>query len=442
MRLSTGTALATGIKLARNPYTTLSALSEQADIIEVGVGPKRAYLINNPPDIKSLSIQDAKLAKSAADIRVFRKIVGNNLFTMSGGQEWRARRILEQPAFHRTMLESYMPAISGKTTALFESWEQDAANPKDFIVGDLRKNFADLSLQITADVLFGQDISIEEAGRVEKAASTLMDFFSTCVRYAGIPWHLRGLPTHHNNDYKKAKATIDRFIDEAINSTDETRGKTLLSKLKQVHKDNPTEFTRTDLADEALAFLLGSYITTSDSLTWSIYELGSQGQSFLPQLRSEADSVLSSDPTYADLRKMEFSFASFKEALRLHPPAWIISRIAQEEITLPGDINIGEGSTVIVSPYLIHRRPESWENPNHYNPNRFLDGNSLEPGSYIPFGFAPRACIGSAFAMMEAPLMLSMFTQRYNFEVQNTVTPAFMAVMRIKEELQTQLVRR
>ncbi len=68
-----------------------------------------------------------------------------------------------------------------------------------------------------------------------------------------------------------------------------------------------------------------------------------------------------------------------------------------------------------ISPYLLHRHPELWNNPEGFDPDRFLKPPLR--GSFVPFALGPRQCIGSHFAMMEARLILCTVAQRCRFNL-------------------------
>ena len=106
------------------------------------------------------------------------------------------------------------------------------------------------------------------------------------------------------------------------------------------------------------------------------------------------------------------------ETLRLYPPAWITNRRAIEADTVCG-YRIPADATVSISPYVTHRDPALWENPEGFDPERFSPERSAgRPHyAYFPFGGGPRQCIGKGFALMEATLVLALLTQRYELHL-------------------------
>ncbi|HJK93414.1 MAG TPA: cytochrome P450, partial [Polyangiaceae bacterium LLY-WYZ-15_(1-7)] len=124
-------------------------------------------------------------------------------------------------------------------------------------------------------------------------------------------------------------------------------------------------------------------------------------------------------PTAADLDRLEYTERVIREALRLHPPVWIIERDALAEDSL-GGYRVPAGATVAISPYALHRHPRWWANPEGFDPDRFLPERVAERPRYVylPFGAGPRVCIGAGFALMEAKLILAMIARRHRLELE------------------------
>jgi cytochrome P450 len=95
--------------------------------------------------------------------------------------------------------------------------------------------------------------------------------------------------------------------------------------------------------------------------------------------------------------------------MRLYPPIWIVERRAVEDDVIDG-FDIPADSIVYVSPYVLHRHPEFWADPERFDPSRFVNG-TRNP-AYLPFGSGPHACLGVAFAMIEAPLVVQTVRER------------------------------
>jgi cytochrome P450 len=166
--------------------------------------------------------------------------------------------------------------------------------------------------------------------------------------------------------------------------------------------------------DEMMTFLLGGHETTANTLNWTWYLL-SQNPEAEQRLHAELDSVLGGQiPTVEHLSQLPYARMLIEEVMRLYPAAWGFLRHAANADEI-GGYHIPANSLVWMSPYVTHRHPDFWENPEAFDPERFTPERSASRPrfAYFPFGGGPHLCIGNAFAMMEAQLLLATIAQRY-----------------------------
>ena len=187
------------------------------------------------------------------------------------------------------------------------------------------------------------------------------------------------------------------------------------------------------LLAEIMTLLLAGYETTANSLGWTWYLL-SQNPVVLGTLEAELDSVLGGRvPETEDLSALPYTRMVVEESLRLYPPAWILGRRALGPDVL-GDQEIAAGSVMAMSPYIVHRLPEYWEDPESFQPERFTRERMAgkHPFAYFPFGGGPRLCIGHNFAMLEGQLVIATVAQRYRFRLipGHPVAPERLFVLR------------
>ena len=167
-----------------------------------------------------------------------------------------------------------------------------------------------------------------------------------------------------------------------------------------------------------MTFFAAGHETTAVALAWTWYLL-SQHPEAEARLDEELTTVLAGrTPTYEDLERLPYTRMVFEETLRLFPPAHAISRqaLADDEV---GGHQIRRGTVVTISPYVTHRNPRLWEAPARFEPERFTPARvrARPRYAYLPFGAGPRACVGSAFAMMEGRLVLAMLAGRYRLRL-------------------------
>jgi cytochrome P450 len=172
-----------------------------------------------------------------------------------------------------------------------------------------------------------------------------------------------------------------------------------------------------DLRANIVTFIGAGHETTANALTWTFYLL-SQSPDWRARVEAETDTQLHAGPMDALADRMPVTKAVLEEALRLYPPAGILTRtaISADEI---GGKRIVAGTLVTVSPFLLHRHRTLWEFPDNFDPNRFLGANRdrIDRFAYIPFGAGPRVCIGMGFALQEAIIVLAHLTRAFQFDL-------------------------
>jgi cytochrome P450 len=217
---------------------------------------------------------------------------------------------------------------------------------------------------------------------------------------------------------------FDQLVVRAIaqRRAQEMIGNDLMTML-MVARDPETgaELSDLELRDEVVTIMGAGHETTASALSW-LWHLLSIHPEVEAKLHSELDSVLFGRvPSLDDLARLPYTAAVIKEAMRLYPPVWVLAREAEVEDVI-GGFRIPRGSMVLVSPYVTHRHPDHWRDAERFVPERFI-GDPPEPAhrfAYLPFGAGPRVCIGNAFAMMEATLIVAMVGQRFRLEAAET----------------------
>ncbi|NOU34443.1 MAG: cytochrome P450, partial [Polyangiaceae bacterium] len=228
------------------------------------------------------------------------------------------------------------------------------------------------------------------------------------------------VPTPSNLRYQKARRTLDelvyRIIGERRKQADP--GNDLLGMLMRVVGEGEDDrMNDRQLRDELLTLVLAGHETTANLLAFAFHALSTQPY-WLRQTQEEIHTVLEGrTPTLADLPRMKITRMVLDETLRLYPPAWTFERQSLEEDVI-GGFRLPKGGIVGISPYVLHRDAKLWENPEGFDPMRFSPERSegRHKFAYLPFGGGPRTCIGNAFAMMEATIILAMVLQHHRLD--------------------------
>ena len=154
--------------------------------------------------------------------------------------------------------------------------------------------------------------------------------------------------------------------------------------------------------------------TTARSLTWGCYLLGRNPQA-AARLSKEARRELENQPV--DTARLKYSRMVVDETLRIYPPTALLARQNVEEDTI-GGYTIPAGSLVVLVPYVVHRYPGLWDNPEQFDPQRFGEQAAARPKpAYIPFASGPRVCLGNSFALLEATMAVAAIATRYRLHL-------------------------
>jgi cytochrome P450 len=197
-----------------------------------------------------------------------------------------------------------------------------------------------------------------------------------------------------------------------------------------------------ELRDQLMTLFLAGHETTSNALTWTLYLL-SQNPAAYQKLRDETDQVLQGRPvTSGDLDALPYGEQVISESMRIFPPVAAIARKAHEDTEI-GPYSIPAGSEVVAWLYFTHRDPAVYPNPSKFMPERFSKEAraKLPKMAYLPFGGGPRLCVGHAFAMLEARLILATLVQTFDFSLVpgHKVTPKLQITVAPKYGMQMKL---
>lgn len=349
----------------------------------------------------------ANYDKQTRGYDVLRQFLGNGLLT-SSGDFWRRQRRIAQPAFHRKRIAGFADIMVSDTLDMLRRWDDVAALGNSV---DLAHEMMSLTLRIVGKTMLSTDVH-DSADAVGNAVTVLNEWADAAIDSL-LPI---GFPTPATLRARDASRRLDRVIGDIVaRRRAGEQAEDLLAMLMEA-KDAETGESMTDkqLRDEVMTMFLAGHETTANALAWTFYLLSTHPD-IERRVRAELDAALGgTPPSLADLPRLPYLLQVIKEAMRLYPPAWMIDRnaVADDEI---GGYRIRRGTLVLISPYVTHRHPGMWPNPEGFDPERFTpEAEESRPRyAYFPFGGGPRQCIGNSFAMMEAQLIVATVLQRF-----------------------------
>jgi cytochrome P450 len=387
---------------------------EHGDIAHFRLFNSDIYLLSRPDMIKQVLVDHHKQYYKGRAYQRIRFALGNGLLT-SEGDFWLRQRRLVQPAFHRKNLDKLPPIITGAAQEMLAAWKKLASDGK---LVDINAEMMRLTLTIVSRALFKTDVG----DRAEEVASALDVLMEQSQRRIQNPFLLPPvLPTRDDRIFRGSVQKLDEIVYGIIENrrrADQEDNDLLSMLIAAKDADTGDHMTDQQLRDEVITLFLAGHETTANALSWTWYLL-SKFPDVERKLFQELNQVLEGRiPTLADIPALPYTRMVIDESIRLFPPAWLISRTAREDDIVDG-ITIPAGSIAFLSPYVTHRHPDLWENPEGFDPERFSSARSASRPdfAYFPFGGGPRLCIGNNFALMEAHLVLAAMVQHFQVEI-------------------------
>ena len=405
-------------ELLKDPFNYFfGAQREFGDVFPYRIGSRPLYFVAHPDDIKHVLLDNYKNYRKHTAYDKIKPLVGEGLLT-SEGETWLANRRLAQPVFHRQRIAAFGTLMTDECETMMARWEQ-------FGVGeafDVSAEMMRLTLTVVGKALFSTDLSLE-ADEIGDALSFALEETN---RRNLAPFSLpSSLPTPNNVRYAKAIQALDDVVYGLIaerRNSHEDKGDLLSMLLNVQDADTSERMSDKGLRDEAMTLFLAGHETSATALSWTFYLL-SKHPAVQNALFREVDQTLEGrTATVADVPKLTYTRQVVDEALRLYPPAWMIGRHTLAEDRLPSGALLNADTDVSISPYVTHRHPDFWHNPEGFDPERFAPnenkhGVERHRFAYFPFGAGPRICIGNNFALLEMVLTLATVSQRYALDL-------------------------
>jgi cytochrome P450 len=391
----------------------IDAARRFGDVVYLKIGPRRGYLITNPADIRHVLQDNARNYHKSPLYDKLRLSLGNGLLT-SEDDFWLRQRRIAQPAFHRQRIAGLASVMANAASEMATDWEAIAAAGRPV---DIDEQMMRLTRTVVLRALLGGDLG-PYAGTLDNAWTVINQHIGESFWSIGLG---ERLPTAKNRRFHEARQTLRGAVEYIITKRrrDQSEGADLLSLLMSARDEETGEgMTDEQLRVEVTTFLLAGQETTSLAMTW-IWYLLSQHPAAQARLEQEIDAALGGRaPGFADLANLPYARMVIDEALRLYPPAWGFSRQALSDDEL-GGFQLPRGWLAFVVPFVLHRLPALWPDPETFDPDRFSAERSADRPkfAYIPFGAGPRQCIGNQFALMEAQVIVATLAQRYRMHL-------------------------
>lgn len=408
----------------------MSSFPGDSGLIEMRMLRPGFLFVRDPEHARQVLVTNQDNYPKGSDYKVLAILLGQGLLTNEDPVSWQRNRKMVQPLFAKRHLSPMAVHMTAATNDWLDGLERRTKNGDQL---DISEEMMALTLDVVCRALFGAATDQRQTVLVGKAMELLLHAAQVNIRVAGIYdvvsenpriglefEDLLPLRRRAWNKAQRGKAQLDEIVHGLIDAraaSGAEGGEDLLSLLLAA-RDERGELGREQVRDEVMTFLGAGHETTANALTW-MWMVLSQHPDARRRMQEEVDEVLSGrTPEYADAEKLPWTTACFHEAMRLYPPVPAFSRVAAGEDEIDG-VRVQRGTGVAVAPYLLHRNPRLWDNPEGFDPERFMPGAGKDRPklAYMPFGGGRRVCVGQGFAVLEGVLLAATIAQRVRFDL-------------------------
>lgn len=427
------TALGMLTKMVRDRLSVMTSVAaEYGDAVRLPLGPKTLYFFNHPDHAKHVLAENPDNYQKGIGLVHAKRAMGDGLLT-SEGELWKEQRRTIRPVLAPRRIQAQAGMIAEEAAAMVARLrERSSDGPVD-----IRQEMTDLTLGVLGRTLIDADLgefsSIGESFEaVQDQAMFEMMSLSAIPHWVPLPGTLR---------FRRARKDLQRIVDQLV--ADRTArglgGDDIVSRLiESTSKETDRALAQTRIRDELVTLLLAGHETTASTLSWTLYLMDKHPEAW-ERVREEVVRVIGDRlPTFEDLHELRYLSRVLDEAIRLYPPVWILPRIALGPDTI-GGYHVPAGADVLICPYTLHRHPDFWDEPDRFDPDRFLPERSADRPryAYVPFGAGPRFCIGNSLGLMEAAFVVALVARDLRLKVVPgyEVVPEPMLTVRVRKGL-------
>jgi cytochrome P450 len=385
--------------------TLLDGFTAHGDVVAYRVGPARGphrlvVALHHPDDVRRVFTDLDAFTRRTRSYRTVRELFGTNIAT-ADGDDWRRQKRLLQPLFTRTAANRYTHVVEEEARTVVERIGRERVSTIDAL-----RTTEHYALRVLGRTLFNDDRGIDEdtIAALERLVPVVSRQIPARARQA-LRLPLRW-PTPRNRRFVETRdalhATIERMLARRQDA-DPARhdAADLLSQLRDARDpEGGQPLSSQEVRDQAMMFLLAGYTTTSSALCSTLHLLGRH-----PEIQ---DQIATGGE--------ELARAAMEEGLRLHPPSYVLGRRVGDGGAEVGGYELPPGTDVLVSPWITHRHPDVWHDPNRFDPSRFVGPPERPPYAWFPFGGGARACIGRHLSLIESQSFLRVLLERFRIE--------------------------
>lgn len=381
-------------------------------------GPQPFLIATTPKSIESVLTNSQNLNKAFL-YEMMKPWIGNGILMIEKGK-WRSRRKVLTPAFHFRVLDDYAPIMNRRAREMIARLDTMGTDFFD-VIPPVR--FA--AFGILFETALGVQIDEAEVQRMrlleinDEIGASVIARMMNLLHWSDTLYSL----TQASKEFKKninfvheynRKIVKQRLSEYRMGEVKPDSKKSFLDILLHMHMVDGT-LTEDEVKNEVTSIFIGGFETTAISIAYTLFLLGNHPE-VQAKVHEEIDAIfvedLERDVTAEDIKQMKYLECVVKESMRLYPPVPLIARDVDEDMKV-GEFTVPKGSVAVAAIYFIQRHPKYYENPDAFQPERFLDTKEKNPFLYIPFSGGFRNCIGQKFANLEDKILLTQIMRRY-----------------------------
>jgi cytochrome P450 len=420
------------LAFVRNPLRSLPQAVYEDRILVHDNGRYVIAYVTDPALIERVLLHDAqRFPKSPLEKRVLHHTVGDGILT-SQGASWRWQRRTTAPLFRPADLAGLVPAMTAAAHDQLERWRRAPAGSAHRIDRDMTET----TFNVISATMFAGSADQEAADILQAADSTLATIsWDIAAILLGLPdWFWVPGKFRRRRGGRRLRTAVAAIL--ARRRSGDMGGNDLLARLAAARDpDTGAPMSEQQLIDNLLTFLAAGHETTAKALTWTLYLLARAPQ-WQERIRAEVQAVTAGRPIDAThIDRLVVTRAVLKEAMRLYPPAPIMTRVAGEDVELAGE-KLRAGSLIFIPIFAVHRHRRLWPDPDRFDPERFTPEREATYArtQFMPFGFGARTCIGMSFAMLEGIALLGTLVAgaRFGWDGHHAPEPISRVTLRPK----------
>lgn len=401
------------LRFVRNPLLALPRAVYEEPLVVYTRGRATIVWVTDPALVERILLgEPALFPKTPLEKRVFAETLGDGILT-SEGASWRWQRRTAAPLFRHAEILSYVPAMAEVAATQLHQWRQSTPGG----IRHIDRDMTAMTFDVIARTMFSGEAAAEGLV-IQRAGARFLEkitweIAAALLRLPPWLWHPGKHSMHRGACELRAAvaAMLDRRRASGLERDD------LMGRLMCVRDpDTHTPMSDKQLIDNLLTFLVAGHETTAKALTWTLYLLA-RAPDWQERLREEVHSVAGRDRIGPEhLGRLKLTRQVLQEAMRLYPPAPMLTRITGAPVEL-GGYAMGAGVLINIPIFAVHRHRKLWDDPDRFDPDRFdpEQEKKMPRTQFMPFGFGARTCIGMSFAMIEATVLLAMLVRDAHF---------------------------